>query len=379
MSKCSAKSPPDSGCPNALTFLVWNRFYKKRIFAGSLSTLTVCSLERRAHAAPFTRPVIREQDQQPSHAIPTRAAKSGVLTKDIREIPLTGIFIATSVSIFPWNIWDRSRAEPENSPESNIIGSPDEATRNSCMTERQPKMRPPQHAIHFLEQCREQIRENRRTRFRPDHCRSVRCGIVRALVVRRTNFPGTIHSSRQQTNQISGSPRRVNIWPRIRRSKSSSPLLRHGVRTAISPFGSIRVTPGSIRNSSGSKKNERPARKYGCQVAGQPRKRSDLPGTHRRAQEPARHVTDRVLKQLARELLLAQSSDWAFLMKTGTAREYATQRTIDHLARFNRLTRSVCRKQLDEEFLRRLRMARQHFSKGELAVLCLNCGLLIAV
>jgi Uncharacterized conserved protein len=43
------------------------------------------------------------------------------------------------------------------------------------------------------------------------------------------------------------------------------------------------------------------------------------------------------LKQLARELLLAQSSDWAFLMKTGTAREYATQRTIDHLARFNRL------------------------------------------
>ena len=29
---------------------------------------------------------------------------------------------------------------------------------------------------------------------------------------------------------------------------------------------------------------------------------------------------DRVLKQMARELLLAQSSDWAFLMKTGTAR-----------------------------------------------------------
>src|SRR6185295_11932124 len=37
--------------------------------------------------------------------------------------------------------------------------------------------------------------------------------------------------------------------------------------------------------------------------------------------------TDRLLKQLARELLLAQSSDWAFLIKTGTAREYATKRT----------------------------------------------------
>ena len=30
-------------------------------------------------------------------------------------------------------------------------------------------------------------------------------------------------------------------------------------------------------------------------------------------------LADHVLKQLARELLLAQSSDWAFLMKTGTA------------------------------------------------------------
>src|SRR5205807_10500426 len=38
-------------------------------------------------------------------------------------------------------------------------------------------------------------------------------------------------------------------------------------------------------------------------------------------------LADRVLKQLARELLLAQSSDWAFLMKTGTACEYATKRT----------------------------------------------------
>jgi 1,4-alpha-glucan branching enzyme len=61
---------------------------------------------------------------------------------------------------------------------------------------------------------------------------------------------------------------------------------------------------------------------------------------------------DRVLKQLARELLLAQSSDWAFLMKTGTAREYATQRTIDHLARFNCLHDQFVTNNLDEEFLR---------------------------
>ena len=63
-------------------------------------------------------------------------------------------------------------------------------------------------------------------------------------------------------------------------------------------------------------------------------------------------LADRVLKQLARELLLAQSSDWAFLIKTGTAREYAIKRTIDHLCRFNRLHDQLVANTVDEEFLR---------------------------
>jgi 1,4-alpha-glucan branching enzyme len=62
-------------------------------------------------------------------------------------------------------------------------------------------------------------------------------------------------------------------------------------------------------------------------------------------------LVDRMLKQLARELLLAQSSDWAFLMKTGTAREYATKRTIDHLSRFDRLHTQLVTNNVDEEFL----------------------------
>src|SRR5438034_6196703 len=57
----------------------------------------------------------------------------------------------------------------------------------------------------------------------------------------------------------------------------------------------------------------------------------------RKHAEDSSPLADRVLKQLARELLLAQSSDWAFLIKTGTAKEYATKRTLDHLGRFNRL------------------------------------------
>lgn len=59
----------------------------------------------------------------------------------------------------------------------------------------------------------------------------------------------------------------------------------------------------------------------------------------------------RVLRQMARELLLAQSSDWAFLIKHGTAREYATRRTNDHLLRFNRLQAGLATDSVDESFL----------------------------
>jgi 1,4-alpha-glucan branching enzyme len=91
------------------------------------------------------------------------------------------------------------------------------------------------------------------------------------------------------------------------------------------------------------------ARKYVLEIAGQS---LGSPGTVSAGHPPAPQFADRVLKQLARELLLAQSSDWAFLMKTRTAREYATQRTIDHLARFNRLHDQFVATMINEEFLR---------------------------
>ena len=72
----------------------------------------------------------------------------------------------------------------------------------------------------------------------------------------------------------------------------------------------------------------------------------------RRHAEDSSPLADRVLKQLARELLLAQSSDWAFLMKTETAKEYATKRTLDHLSRFNRLQDQFTANHVDEKFLR---------------------------
>lgn len=48
-----------------------------------------------------------------------------------------------------------------------------------------------------------------------------------------------------------------------------------------------------------------------------------------------------VLAQAARELLLAESSDWPFLVTTGQARNYAIQRYEQHLERFNQLADSI--------------------------------------
>ena len=45
----------------------------------------------------------------------------------------------------------------------------------------------------------------------------------------------------------------------------------------------------------------------------------------------------KILKQMARELLLLQSSDWQFLISTWSARDYAENRMALHYENFNRL------------------------------------------
>ncbi|HOY69014.1 MAG TPA: DUF1957 domain-containing protein [Candidatus Ozemobacteraceae bacterium] len=59
----------------------------------------------------------------------------------------------------------------------------------------------------------------------------------------------------------------------------------------------------------------------------------------------------RALNQAARELLLAQSSDWAFIMKTGTTVPYAVKRTKDHCVRFMRLYNDINAGSIDETWL----------------------------
>ena len=59
----------------------------------------------------------------------------------------------------------------------------------------------------------------------------------------------------------------------------------------------------------------------------------------------------RALNQALRELLLAQSSDWAFIMGTGTHTSYAVKRTKDHLLRFNRLYEEIKSNSIDADWL----------------------------
>ncbi len=49
----------------------------------------------------------------------------------------------------------------------------------------------------------------------------------------------------------------------------------------------------------------------------------------------------RALNQAARELMLAQSSDWAFIMRTGTTVSYATRRFNEHILGFQRLYQAL--------------------------------------
>ncbi len=62
----------------------------------------------------------------------------------------------------------------------------------------------------------------------------------------------------------------------------------------------------------------------------------------------------RVLNQMSRELLLAQSSDWAFILKTGTHTEYAAKRTKDHLGRFDALLSGLEKNLIDTQELERI-------------------------
>jgi 1,4-alpha-glucan branching enzyme len=62
-------------------------------------------------------------------------------------------------------------------------------------------------------------------------------------------------------------------------------------------------------------------------------------------------LLQRALNQAARELLLAESSDWAFIITTATSVQYAIKRFRDHIHRFNKLYEMIQRNEIDETWL----------------------------
>lgn len=71
----------------------------------------------------------------------------------------------------------------------------------------------------------------------------------------------------------------------------------------------------------------------------------------------AQGLQRRALNQAAREVFLAQASDWAFIMKTGTMVDYAKRRTTDHVSRFIKLYRDIKNNSINEAWLRKLEEA----------------------
>lgn len=64
-----------------------------------------------------------------------------------------------------------------------------------------------------------------------------------------------------------------------------------------------------------------------------------------------RSIYKRALNQAARELVLAQASDWAFIMKTGTMVPYAHKKVRLHINRFTRLCNDIMNRNIDRDWL----------------------------
>lgn len=78
--------------------------------------------------------------------------------------------------------------------------------------------------------------------------------------------------------------------------------------------------------------------------------------TQAKSQAPDHPLRSRALAQMTRELMLAQASDWPFMLRAGATSQYAEERVRRHLNRFYYLERAVNCGQIDATFLSGLEM-----------------------
>ena len=75
------------------------------------------------------------------------------------------------------------------------------------------------------------------------------------------------------------------------------------------------------------------------------------------AEQPRGHtvlgvgLTDRVLRQAGREVMLAQVSDWPFMISNGDTKQYANRRVNEHLNRFHDLLNGLQHGHIDSQRL----------------------------
>ncbi len=79
-------------------------------------------------------------------------------------------------------------------------------------------------------------------------------------------------------------------------------------------------------------------------------------------------ITRRTLNQMARQLLLAQASDWPFLIKSGTAASYATKRVSEHLKEFERGWKCLSEAEVDATWLERTEKQYPIFPKIDFSI-----------
>ncbi len=83
------------------------------------------------------------------------------------------------------------------------------------------------------------------------------------------------------------------------------------------------------------------------------------------------------MKQAARELLLAQSSDWPFILHTGTSPDYAAPRVKEHLRCFLALHDQLTRQEIDEAWLAGLEWTDNLFPTSIIDIGCKAMGVLL--
>ena len=77
-------------------------------------------------------------------------------------------------------------------------------------------------------------------------------------------------------------------------------------------------------------------------------------------------MSHRLLDQYIRELLCAQSSDWAFILHQQTVEAYATTRVVEHVGNMRKLAESLRAEHVDEGWLSSVQRRNRLFASLDL-------------